>query len=524
MNITTVNNTTGITNANVNLAQNSGSADRTQITVPSGLSPIEAGKALLMQLSAGDRLTGEIIDITPNNITISLNDSVTVKATLADSLSYNIGDMASFTIKDINKEQVVLKAGTDTNRNLFNDQTITSALKNAGLQVNEVTVSLVKEMMSHELPITSDSINHYMNLLTESTIASPKDVIYLEGMHIEVTDENVQALHDYYDFDRGMTGNATKLTDDLYGMINSLPSSVSDATVTLLSNFISSFTSEISEPVMIGNSVDAKELQKLSEVLLNSDNGEAGNATLQEFAAQVAEGKISSKEFFNRIIDFYKDGFISPDKFKEIVSSKGTENILKDFVRQEMFLNPSDISKENIKKLYSKVLQDTETLSSRFQGIKFAENMLNTNTQIKNDVSFLNQANNFMNFVQIPLRMSGHEGHGDLYVYKNNRKKIEDKDELKALLHLDMDNLGPMDVFVLLKAKNVTTNFKVASDDILTYIEEHISELNERLNALGYSVTSTVTSDKERYSFVKSVMEEEFPSVEIKRFSFDVRA
>ena len=176
-----------------------------------------------------------------------------------------------------------------------------------------------------------------------------------------------------------------------------------------------------------------------------------------------------------------------------------------------------------IKKLYSKVLQDTEALSSRFQGIKFAENMLNTNTQIKNDVSFLNQANNFMNFVQIPLRMSGHEGHGDLYVYKNNRKKIEDKDELKALLHLDMDNLGPMDVFVLLKANNVTTNFKVASDDILAYIEEHISELNERLNALGYSVTSTVTSDKEKYSFVKSVMEEEFPSVEIKRFSFDVR-
>ena len=60
-----------------------------------------------MQLSTGDRLTGGIIDITPNNITISLNDSVTVKATLADSLSYNIGDIASFTIKDINKEQVL---------------------------------------------------------------------------------------------------------------------------------------------------------------------------------------------------------------------------------------------------------------------------------------------------------------------------------------------------------------------------------------------------------------------------------
>ena len=168
---------------------------------------------------------------------------------------------------------------------------------------------------------------------------------------------------------------------------------------------------------MMGNSVDAKELQKLSEVLLNGDNGEEGNAALQEFAGRAAEGKITSKEFFNRIIDFYKDGFISPDKFKEIVSLKGTENILKDFVRQEMFLNPSDISRENIKKLYSKVLQDTETLSSGFKGIKFAENMLNTNTsRLKMTLSFLNQANNFMNFVQIPLRMSGHEGHGDLYV------------------------------------------------------------------------------------------------------------
>ena len=88
-----------------------------------------------------------------------------------------------------------------------------------------------------------------------------------------------------------------------------------------------------------------------------------------------------------------------------------------------------------------------------------------------------------------------------------------------------MENLGPLDVLVTLKNnKNVTTNFKVATDEILDYIESHIDELNSALTKLGYSVNSAVELNNTPYTFNTHIMEQEIPPVEVKRFSFDVRA
>ena len=124
--------------------------------------------------------------------------------------------------------------------------------------------------------------------------------------------------------------------------------------------------------------------------------------------------------------------------------------------------------------------------------------------------------------------MAGQNAHGDLYVYKNAKRSMnQDNKDFTALLHLDMANLGPMDVFVALNEKHVTTDFKVATDEILTFIEAHMPELTKRLNALGYNVKANVTTTEENtpeYSFTESVFKEEFPPADIKRFSFDVRA
>ena len=55
-------------------------------------------------------------------------------------------------------------------------------------------------------------------------------------------------------------------------------------------------------------------------------------------------------------------------------------------------------------------------------------------------------------------------------------------------------------------------------------IEAHISELNAALKKLGYNVETVVDLNDTPYTFKTSVIEQEFPPTEIKRFSFDVRA
>ena len=100
----------------------------------------------------------------------------------------------------------------------------------------------------------------------------------------------------------------------------------------------------------------------------------------------------------------------------------------------------------------------------------------------------------------------------------------QDKDELKAMLHLDMDNLGPMDIFVRLQQNNVSTSFKVESDEVLNFVEAHMDELTKALNKAGYNVSSEVKLSDGKYNFTEKVVNEELKPAKIKRFSFDVRA
>jgi flagellar hook-length control protein FliK len=92
-------------------------------------------------------------------------------------------------------------------------------------------------------------------------------------------------------------------------------------------------------------------------------------------------------------------------------------------------------------------------------------------------------------YVQLPLQMAGQNTHGDLYVYRNKNRKMSEDGSVSAVLHLDMDNLGPLDVYVKMKDTKVTTNFYVADDSILDLINDNIHILNERLEKRGYSMT-----------------------------------
>jgi hypothetical protein len=84
--------------------------------------------------------------------------------------------------------------------------------------------------------------------------------------------------------------------------------------------------------------------------------------------------------------------------------------------------------------------------------------------------------------------MNSQNAHGDLYVYQNKHRKLSEDGSVSAVLHLDMENLGPVDVFVKLLDTKVTTNFYVMDDSTLSLINENIHILDERLEKRGYSL------------------------------------
>ena len=93
---------------------------------------------------------------------------------------------------------------------------------------------------------------------------------------------------------------------------------------------------------------------------------------------------------------------------------------------------------------------------------------------------------------------------------------------------MDMDIMEIIDLMeeAIEKASAVPLTGKVMidKDEILDYIESHIDQLNNSLTKLGYNVSTAVELNTTPYTFNTHVMEQEIPPVEIKRFSFDVRA
>lgn len=536
INVTGINNTTGIDNGAVQNQTTAGNTAAGRLQAPvTPQAAREAGLRLLMNLDSGDVFTGEITNITNNEITIALSDSANVTALLSDALSYNIGDVASFAIKDNSGERIILKSvNNDGMKSLMNDQTIRSAIQNAGLSMNDTTVSLVHNLMKQGQPIDAATLNNYVKLLDSVPNATPEDVVLMTRMGIPVTEENVAALHDYYDFSEGMTAKAGNISSELNTLIVSMAEENPAQAAEVLKDFVNNFSEPVSVPEPLVNLFEPEELENITDNIIQfeaADDIESENvisdttrSIVEDITTKLTDGNITAKEFINEFAKLAARPDINRNAIDKFVKSDEFKKIIDEAVREQYFIRPEDINNTNVKKLYAKIINDSAAMNEQFGSNSGMSAMLDNMNNASSDAQFLNNLNQFMNFVQLPVRMAGKNAHGDLYVYSKRGAKTASPDEIKALLHLDMDNLGPMDVLVKLKQKNVTTNFKVADDKILQYVEEHMNELTARLNKLGYNVDNVVELNTTPYTFKSSVIENELPPAQIKRFSFDVRA
>lgn len=180
----------------------------------------------------------------------------------------------------------------------------------------------------------------------------------------------------------------------------------------------------------------------------------------------------------------------SEEAFTRIFSSDGFNKLVKDTLKDQWLLEPKDVSsKETVENFYQRLNSQAKELTQTLTNTLGTESKVaQSATNLQNNIDFMNELNHLFNYIQLPLKMSESDAHGDLYVYSNGKKKFEQGDTVSAILHLDMDNLGPVDVYVKMKDNNVKTNFYVADEEILDLIEEHLDMLTERLQKRGYNV------------------------------------
>ena len=179
--------------------------------------------------------------------------------------------------------------------------------------------------------------------------------------------------------------------------------------------------------------------------------------------------------------------------------SKEFNGLLQDTMTNQWLLRPEQVGeKENIEALYARLGKHTQQLTNLLESTLGPNTPLAQNAgNLSNNLDFMNQLNQMFQYVQLPLKMQNGNAHGDLYVYTNRRSLARDDGTVSAILHLDMEALGPLDVYLKMQDNKVNTNFYMADDAALDLVAEHIEELNERLQKRGYTMTARMMLQSE---------------------------
>ena len=241
------------------------------------------------------------------------------------------------------------------------------------------------------------------------------------------------------------------------------------------------------------------------------------------------------KEVFREISDFLNEHPDIPKAtLNDIIRSPLYKGLLKNLISDSFTMEPKDVTKPGeIGKLYERVLKQTDALEKLVAafGNKAAETIKAQTNEIKQNVNFMNSANEMYNFVQIPLKMYNQNTDSMLYVRQNKKSSYEAGEEITAFLHFDMEHLGPTDVFVSLKEANVGCKWNLADETAMNLIEQNLDILTQRLESKGFTVKSEVTCKEPKASFIEdflgaSPIENNNSSTEgiMHRYSFDMRA
>lgn len=217
---------------------------------------------------------------------------------------------------------------------------------------------------------------------------------------------------------------------------------------------------------------------------------------LKEAAGLLTEKGITlsgntTQEMMKALLDITAGNTQEAESLQRLFSGKVWKNLLESTVKTQWSLTPETLPKEGeVGKVYEKIIKSLHTLNETLQQSGTANTALQESiTNLSENIDFMNQLNQMYTYVQLPLKMQNGEKNGELYVFTNKRSLAEKDGEVSALLHLTMEHLGPLDVYVKMNQGKVSTEFTVEKEETLLFLEKNMSILTDRLQKRGYDIS-----------------------------------
>lgn len=303
------------------------------------------------------------------------------------------------------------------------------------------------------------------------------------------------------------------------------------AAVADASSSIAAFSTEATEG---GEVISAASRQVLSEQLLNVLSDLPMGAEEAEHIAmqlrQFGQGSLSAEELFaaaGRMLQAARTADGGVQNLHRIFAGGEFKTLLTESLKSLWLIQPEELEEPGkVEDLYRRMDRQlkslTQALENGGQAESAAYRAASTMTQ---NIDFLNQLNQMYTYIQLPLHLSQGEAHGDLYVYANKKSLADKNGKISALLHLDMEHLGPVDVYVTMEMSKVNTKFYVKDDEMLDFLAAHMHILTERLAKRGYDCGVSLTARDKKAplnSGILPILEQE-KGMLVTQYAFDVR-
>lgn len=515
---------------------------------------------VLKNMLAGDTFSGLVTNVSEGSVEILLNQNVKINASLSKGVNISKGENLTFMVEDNQNGKVHIRP-LDSNGQA--NTVINRALEAANLPVNEKNINIVKELLSLNMPINKETITNLARQMAKFPEANLNSLANLTRLNIPINKENIGQFEAYKQFDAKIEQSLNTLESDFFkdleGLINNKDQAGNLATKgdaqgnnpsNLVGNPNEANASALGENVQNlqkDNLANARDI--LKSTINNLYNGVADSkdntldtflskeslnnlASLvsdKELASQIKDGSITTRDLVTKL--FNSENALSNENLAKLIGDKDFKSLFHELINETMKLSPKEVgeSEDAINEFYNKLKKNVDELSKDLKNLNISPQTEKNVDNLKNNINFMNELNRNLMFMQMPIKFSDSEGNGELYVFSNKKNLKYDPDNISAMLHLDMENLGPLDIYVKLTNKtNLSTNFVLESDEMLDFIYEHIDKLEKRLSELGYDTHFEMKTNDEAaksFDFVRDFIERDLKkSSPIETYIFDTKA
>ena len=504
-----------------------------------------SGNAALAQAQEGQTFTGRIVDVNGSQVTIQMDGNMMLQARMAEAVNLNMGDTIAFLVKE-NSENTVMIQPLASDMQAMKDQTIFDLLEKNQLSPSDKNYQIAETLLNENMPVDRASMQKVLQQAYKYPDTPIQTLVSMNKMQLPVTEQTIAGFEQYQTNQHAMLQVLSDAQDlpvlDADTMLQELEQTTGDV---LFAQGAVIAGDQLQATDMTGNPpvLSAEQLTTYAEKFGMTEEQLTGlTKQLQDmhFDAQTIQTVLAKSDTTMQLANHLQalvagaadKSMIDAETLKGFFTSDGMKELLAAAIKEKFTLNPEKMQNpQEVSDLYKGIYEKMDRLMQQMSSHtgSSGEHLSESAKGMQERIDFLQNLSNLFPYAQIPVRMEGGDRNADLFVYVNKKRMQEKKEDVSALLHLDMEYLGPTDVHVSLRGTIVHTKFYVEDEESAKIIDAHMTQLEQAIAENGYSLTNevimrepTLHPDTEKNAVVKEMFGDDIEK-SVKRYSFDVR-